>query len=66
MQQKFKQVRREYNAFVRAYGHQLDARWQKILFSHTYGSKDQKAYRALNNQLDDLRRRMKRIRGAGG
>jgi len=62
VQRKYRQVNREYSAFKRSYGGLLDSEWQKILFANTYGNMDEGRYRRLNNMLDDMRRKMKRVR----
>jgi hypothetical protein len=67
VQQKFRQVRGEYQAFTRSYGRRLDPEWQQILFANTYGNMDQGRYQRLNDMLDTLRRRMREVReGSGG
>lgn len=63
VQRKFREVRKEYGGFKRAYGHQLDDEWQKILFANTYGNMDEDKYRRLNAMLDAFRSKMKRARG---
>ncbi len=67
VQQKFRQVRGEYQAFTRSYGRRLDHEWQQILFANTYGNMDQGRYQRLNEMLDALRRKMREAReGSGG
>jgi serine/threonine-protein kinase len=65
VQKKFKQVRQEYQQFTRSYGHLLDTEWQQILFANTYDNMDENKYRKLNEMLDSLRRRMKKVREGG-
>jgi hypothetical protein len=65
VQKKFKMVRQEYQQFTRSYGHLLDTEWQQILFANTYGNMDENKYRKLNDMLDSLRRRMKKVREGG-
>jgi serine/threonine protein kinase len=59
VQEKFREVRKEYQEFTRSYGRRLDREWQRILFAHTYGNKDDTSYRLLNEMLDDLKRKMR-------
>ncbi len=62
VQRKFKQVRREYQRFTKAFGQQLANDWQKILFANTYGSMDESKYKRLNAMLDVLRLRMRQVK----
>ncbi|MCA9671288.1 MAG: hypothetical protein KC503_37075, partial [Myxococcales bacterium] len=62
---KYRRVKQEYQRFARSYGARLQKEWNAILFANTFQGRDSDKYRRLDRLLDQLRRKMARIRNGG-
>ncbi len=61
--EKFKQVRKEYNAFKNHYGAVLEERWNAVVQEATFGKSDK--YERVDSMLDALRREMGKVKDGG-
>jgi hypothetical protein len=63
VQAKYQAIAREYQAFKQSYGNRLDAEWNDVLDFATYGAGADKPVK-LDEKLDQLRRKMARVKAA--